>query len=197
MIRKVVFLAAACAALAASSQVLGLVALASLVVADPAAIARSAARSLSTFAARLVALVLAVLLLTAQAQAASVSTIDVQPFLAQIIDLAIMVLGPPGGALALAVAYRLLQWLGVQRSAARDEMIRVSVDQGLHWAADYGRAKVGAAGPVPIEFRSDAIAHAADYAMRTIPGTLKKIGIADKASERLSAMVEARLGASF
>lgn len=145
-------------------------------------------------AAALLTLLIASILAATQANAAAGSTIDVQPFLAQIIDLAITVTGPPLALLIVGLIFRAYQWLGVSHSAAKDAQIQATVDQVMGHAANFARGKVGSIGVVPVDLRSDAVAHMAEYAMQAMPGTLKKLGIADKASARLKAMAEARLG---
>lgn len=157
---------------------------------------------LKAFAARLVfyammAVLLAVLAVVvtlgvANAQeVASGTVIDAGPFAAGLIDLAFMILGPPIGVAVLAVLAKFYALIGLQK----EKLDRSAVEQALEKAAAYARTRLAdrMIGGIPIDARSEAIAVAAGYAMRSIPDTLKKIGITDVASARLAEMVETRL----
>lgn len=89
-----------------------------------------------------------------------------------------------GGWLIVKVA----SLLGLKISA----MQRAVIDHGLDRAIGYAIAKFGerAKGGIPVQMKNEAIAVAAEYAVRAVPGALKHFG---KGRDDLADMIESRL----
>lgn len=76
-----------------------------------------------------------------------------------------------------------------------DGQVGAIVDIGLQKGVDYAAAQLKdrAAGGIPINFKSSAIAIAANYAIEKLPGALRHFGITDSTDTRLAEMIEARM----
>lgn len=125
----------------------------------------------------------------AQDVAPAVTTVvDLGP----LVDLAIGIVAPVMltalSGLATWVLYKIKARTGLQIEAQQ----RAAVEQGLARAVSYAvtRLESRAAGGIPIDLRSSAIAAAAAYAQKAVPDALAHFGIT---ADRLSEMVEARL----
>ncbi|WP_279480283.1 hypothetical protein [Aureimonas sp. SK2] len=119
---------------------------------------------------------------------APVTVYDFGPWVGPLLDfLAPTILGV-ASLLGLWVLNRVSSWLGLRIDADR----RQAVEQGLAHAVAFAIEKVGdrARGGIPVDLKSEAIATAAGYAQRSVPGALKHFGVD---SHRLGEMIESRL----
>lgn len=101
-------------------------------------------------------------------------------------------LAPMIAALVVAfgswVASKLASLLGLKITA----MQRATIDHGLDRGIGYAISRLSdrAAGGIPVKFKNEAVAMAADYAMRAIPDALKYFR---KGRSELDDMIESRL----
>ena len=130
---------------------------------------------------------IAIVLLSAGHVAAQ-QTIDLGPAAAETIEWIAPIILVAGVGLVGWLLTRRASMMGLKINALQ----RAVVDQGLDRAIGYAISRLGdrARGGIPIVVKNEAIAVAADYAVRAIPGALKHF---KKNRDELADMIEARL----
>jgi hypothetical protein len=123
----------------------------------------------------------------AQATNSSTSTtVDIQPLLTSV------VLPFAGSLLGLLGVWALRQVevrLGLDKNTQLSATLERAMSNGLAYAQSQMAAKV-AAGPLPVDLKSESVAIAARYAADHVPDAIKSLGITP---ELLAQKIEARL----